>query len=218
MSTRLARLSFNRLLALALAFLVPVVATAQATAPVPTGEKAARTPQIDLLSAEKCEREILKETRHDDFQPTPISLEMSDGRHYRLLGQDFIDPELWVAGDKLLVCEEAGKVRSSKIMNVERHEILVGLPITPLPMDERAAAQLVIQIAADQRSGGNANANANAKSNNVRLEGQDGQNFSFSVHSASGCLPGQPVCSTLIGHFRVDKEHGTIFDADRHPD
>jgi len=60
-----------------------------------------------------------------------------------------------------------------------------------------------------------------AKSNNpgvnVRLVHADHVSFSFVAHATRPCLPGQDVCSSLLGHFRVDRQNGAIVDEDAEP-
>lgn len=81
-------------------------------------------------------------------------------------------------------------------------------------VDAREAGRLVRTAAAARRAGGIA---PRVRPDVIRLEVQDDRSFTFSVHAADGCPRIQPVCSTLVGHFRVDKATGTITDADREP-
>lgn len=76
----------------------------------------------------------------------------------------------------------------------------------PHRVDAREAVRLVRVAAAARRA------------DVIRLGAEDDRSFTFSVHAADGCSGGQAVCSTLIGHFRVDKATGTVTDADREPD
>ncbi len=84
----------------------------------------------------------------------------------------------------------------------------------PRPLDAEGAVRLVREAANGHRAPGGA---PRVRPDVVRQKAEDDRSFTFSVHAADGCLPGQPVCSTLIGHYRVGKATGTVLDADRDP-
>ena len=61
-------------------------------------------------------------------------------------------------------------------------------------------------------------ANQNGSDAKVRLYQTDHRSFFFAAHATRPCLPGQEVCSSLIGHFRVDRQSGAVFDDDAEPE
>ena len=87
-------------------------------------------------------------------------------------------------------------------------------PARPHRVDAREARRLVRAAAAARRAAGST---PRARPDVIRLGVEDDHSFTFSVHAAGGCPQGERVCSTLLGHLRVDKATGTVTDADRDP-
>lgn len=81
-------------------------------------------------------------------------------------------------------------------------------------ISEKMAHQEVLAIARQRLSH---SVNPNKADANVRLDHADRTSFFFDAHATRPCLPGQNVCSSLIGHFRVDRQSGGIFDDDVAP-
>lgn len=52
----------------------------------------------------------------------------------------------------------------------------------------------------------------------VKLDHADRTSFFFDAHATRPCRPGQAVCSSLLGHFRVDRDSGAVFDEDVEPE
>jgi hypothetical protein len=88
-----------------------------------------------------------------------------------------------------------------------------GVLATPL-LSEGMARQEVLVLARQRL---NHSANPNKSDANVRLDHADHASFFFVAHATRPCLPGQDVCSSLLGHFRVDRQSGAIFDEDTTP-
>ncbi len=53
---------------------------------------------------------------------------------------------------------------------------------------------------------------------NVLLDHADNDSFFFDANATNPCEPGQDVCSSLLGHFRVDRRSGALFDIDMEPE
>ena len=106
-----------------------------------------------------------------------------------------------------------------------RSRLLLALCVTELvwssgataspPLKKSEARQEVLAVA-QQRL--NHSTNQNRSGAAVRLEHADKTGFFFDAHATRPCLPGQDVCSSLIGHFRVDRQCGAVFDKDVEPE
>lgn len=83
------------------------------------------------------------------------------------------------------------------------------------PMDEASARREVRTVAYQRLSHA---ANRNASNAVIRLDRADKTSFFFDAHASRPCLPSQDVCSSLIGHFRVDRRSGVVFDEDVEPE
>lgn len=88
-----------------------------------------------------------------------------------------------------------------------------GVLAAPL-VSERMARQEVLALARQRL---NHSANPNKSDVKVRLVHADHASFSFVAHATRPCLPGQDVCSSLLGHFRVDRQSDAILDEDAAP-
>jgi hypothetical protein len=88
-----------------------------------------------------------------------------------------------------------------------------GVLAAPL-VSERMARQEVLALARQRL---NDSANPNKSDAKVRLVHADHASFSFVAHATRPCLPGQGVCSSLLGHFRVDRQSDAILDEDAAP-
>lgn len=89
-----------------------------------------------------------------------------------------------------------------------------GTGSAPLALDVEDALRRVRKAAGERRASGEV---PRVRPDVIRLEAEDDRSFTFSVHAAEGCLPHQPMCSALIGHYLVDKATGTVLYADRDP-
>ena len=83
------------------------------------------------------------------------------------------------------------------------------------PLISEGMARQEVLVLARQRL--NHSANPNKSDANVRLDHADHASFFFVAHATRPCLPGQDVCSSLLGHFRVVRQSGAIFDEDAAP-
>ena len=88
-----------------------------------------------------------------------------------------------------------------------------GVLATPL-ISEGMARQEVLVLARQRL---NHSANPNKSDANVRLDHADHASFLLVAYATRPCLPEQNVCSSLLGHFRVDRQSGAIFDEDAAP-
>lgn len=95
--------------------------------------------------------------------------------------------------------------------------LLAGLALAalPRPMNKADAHREVLAVARDRLS---PSAKQRGSDVNVRLDHADHASFFFDAHATHPCLPGQDVCSSLIGHFRVDRQSGGVFDEDAEPE
>ena len=82
-------------------------------------------------------------------------------------------------------------------------------------MDKTNARREVLTVARERLSH---SANRNGSDAVIRLERASKTSFFFDAHATRPCLPGQDVCSSLIGHFRVDRQSGAVFDEDVEPE
>ena len=88
-----------------------------------------------------------------------------------------------------------------------------GVIAAPL-ISERMARQEVLALARQRLSH---SANPNESDAKVRLVHADHTSFFFVAHATRPCLPGQDVCSSLLGYFRVDRQSDAILDEDAAP-
>lgn len=79
---------------------------------------------------------------------------------------------------------------------------------------EGKAHQEVLAVALQRL---NHSANPNRSNAKVRLDHVDPASFFFAAHATRPCQPSQDVCSSLLGHFRVDRHTGAVFDEDVEP-
>lgn len=82
-------------------------------------------------------------------------------------------------------------------------------------MQEGKAHQEVLAVARHRLS---RSASRNKSDVSVRLDHADHASFFFEAQATHPCLPGQDVCSSLLGHFRVDRQSGSVFDIDGEPE
>ncbi len=84
-----------------------------------------------------CKRDTVLGIAKDAVAAEPYLLTTVQGRHLRLLGQDFIDPRTWRAGESLSVCkdpdEPSSRVTFVRITNLKKQEVLVGAETNPAP-------------------------------------------------------------------------------------
>ena len=52
----------------------------------------------------------------------------------------------------------------------------------------------------------------------LSLDHADKTSFYFNAHATRPCLPGQETCSSLMGHFRIDRQSRAVFDEDVEPE
>jgi hypothetical protein len=106
-----------------------------------------------------------------------------------------------------------------------RSHLLVGLCVAEFfcsccaaaspAFNEGEARQEVLAVARQRLR---QSANQNGSDVALRLNHADKSSFFFDVHATRPCLPGQDVCSSLIGHFRVDRQTRAVFDEDAEPE
>ena len=82
------------------------------------------TVQCHALRAEDCTRELLK-----TYTDPPGDLVTVSGERFRVLGEDFIDPNEWLPNQKLMVCKDIPQSRKFneklyQIKNLDRGETL----------------------------------------------------------------------------------------------
>lgn len=77
-------------------------------------------------STDLCNAAVLSAVVKDNDLAEPFTLVTTDGKTYRLLGQDFIHPRDWNSGDELQVCAQPGPGRLAKITDIKRSEQLIG--------------------------------------------------------------------------------------------
>jgi hypothetical protein len=103
--------------------------------------------------------------------------------------------------------------------------LLLGLCVAGLAYLSEAAAATAINTAdarqkvlAVARQRLSLSADKNGSDASLRLDHADKTGFFFAAHATHPCLSGQDVCSSLIGHFRVDRQSGAVFDEDVQPE
>lgn len=88
-----------------------------------------------------------------------------------------------------------------------------GVQAAPLISEGMARQEVLVLV----RQRLNGSPNPNNSDANIRLDHADHASFFFVAHATRPCLPGQDVCSSLLGYFRVDRQNGAIIDEDAAP-
>ena len=113
-----------------------------------------------------------------------------------------------------------------KVMEVDMRSVLLlsltaagcvgGLAAIALPTLTKIDARQEVLAVARQRLSHSANQNGSGAV--LRLDHADKTSFYFNAYATRPCLPGQAICSSLIGHFRVDRQSRAVFDEDVEPE
>lgn len=80
---------------------------------------------------------------------------------------------------------------------------------------EPEAKQLALTVARARLARG---AKANRSDAAVDQTGRSKTSLYYTASATNPCLPGQAVCSSLLGHFRVERTTGQVFDEDIEPE
>jgi hypothetical protein len=81
----------------------------------------------------ECQRDALRHTVKTNYWPAPYLIITERGKHFRILGQDLINPAEWHEGDELSVCVDPQGANTFDVIDLRLNETLVTLGETKPP-------------------------------------------------------------------------------------